>query len=425
MTVSGLSSATLQSVLQQLNSGSSNGTSSSVTSLLNDLNNSGQSSTTNSATPAYVLSSSQKQSQSQLLSYSNLGALINKSESSLSDLINQNGAGVAVDGLGRPLTSSVSVSVDSLASAQTLTSGSYPSTSTDVFGTGTLKLTVGTGTPVSIDITDGSLDGVSSAINNAAAGIASKVVQNNDGSYGLQITGNQTGAANSFALSGLSDLVYDPSTGVGTLQATTTAADASYSVGGVSHTSPTNDNVQVAPGVTTSFTQTGTQTLTSPIGQSNASNSAQTLVSDFNALVSADPTTSSSTASGKSTLTQILDAIAGQTFGTGASSKSLSDLGITVGSNGTLSVDQTKLSSAYTSDPAAFNSVISQAAEAIKSKLSQGNGVADQVKSSVQSLVTQMAHIPTLAEVLSGSSNSASGSSSTSVASQILSGFTA
>ena len=429
MTIAGLSSATLQSLLQQLNSGSSNGSSGSANSLLSALSNSGQSgssstSTTTSGTPAYVLSSSQKQTQSQLFSYSNLGTLINKTESSLSDLLNQNGRGAAVDGLGRPLTHSISVDVKSLATAQTLTSGSFPAADTNVLGTGTLKLTVGTATPVSVSITDGSLNGVSKAINDAAAGIATKVVQNNDGSYSLQITGGKTGAANSFGLSGLSDLVYDPTTGTGTLHATTQAADASYTVDGVAHTSATNDAVQVAPGVVTSFTQTGAQTLSSPIGQSNASTAAQTLVSDFNSLVAADPTTGSSSTS-KATLTQILDKIAAESFNTSTGKKSLADLGVTVGSTGTLSIDQAKLTSAYTSDPTAFNSVISQAASAIKTTLEGSNGVGNQVKSSVHTLMTQLVHIPTLAEVMSGNTSSSSNSSSNSVASQILSGFSA
>ncbi len=427
MTVSGLSTATLQTLLSQLNSGSSNGSSSQTTSLLSALKASKQTTSTNANTsagssPAYVLSTSQKQTQSQLFSYSNMGTLINKAESGLANLLNQNEAGVATDGLGRPLSSAVTVDVTHLATAQTLTTGSFPSSDTTVLGTGTLNVSVGSGSVVPVTINDGSLSGVAKSINDAAAGIAASVVKNNDGSYSLQITGAKTGAENAFSLSGISDLVYSPSTGQGSLQATTTASDAAYSVGGVSKTSPTNDNVTVAPGVTTTFTQTGTQTLSSPVGQSNALNSAQTLVSEFNSLVSADPTGGTTSTSSKSTtITQMLDKVAQQSFG----GKSLSDLGISLGTDGSLSINQSTLTAAYNADPKAFNTTITQAAESIKTALSSSNGVASQVHSSVHSLLTQLVQIPSLAQVLAGNTTSSSGSSSSGVASQILSGYSA
>ena len=241
----------------------------------------------------------------------------------------------------------------------------------------------------------------------------------------LQITGSKTGAANGFGLSGLGDLVYDPTNGTGTLQATARAADATYTIGGVSRTSPTNESVPVASGVVASFTATGPMTLSSPIGQSNASGAAETLVSDFNALISADPTSASTTSSGHSTLTQILDKIAGQSVSTQTGTKSLADLGITVGTDGSLAIDQAKLTSAYSADPAGFNAVITQTAAAVKTTLSSNNGVAEQVKSSVGTLMSQLVHIPTLVDVLSGNSTSAGGSSNSAVASQILSGFSA
>ena len=427
MTVSGLSSATLQSLMSQLNSGSS-GTSSD--GLLNALSQSSTQTTpttseSSGSSPAYVLSSSQQQSQSQLFSYSNLGTLINKTEGSLNSLIDQGSQGIAVDGLGRPLTSSTSVDVQSLAAAQSVISGSYPSQDTNVLGTGTLNVTVGNGTAVPITITDGSLSGVATAINDASAGIAASVKQNNDGSFSLQITGTNTGADNKFGLSGISDLTYDPATDTGSLTATAKAANAAYTVNGVSATSPSNDNVQVAPGVTTNFTKTGVQSVSSPVGQSTADSSAQTLVTDFNSLVSADPSSSSSSSSNSQSMTQILDAVAGQTFTVNGTTSSLADLGITVGGNGQLSIDQSKLASAYSADPSSVNAVLTQAAKAVETTLSSSNGLASQVHSSVSTLLSQMVHLPSLAEILSGSSSTASGTSSSSTASQLLSGFSA
>lgn len=431
MSVSGLSSSTLQSLLAQLNSGSTSSGSNSANSILDALTQSGQTASTDNleqssgSSPAYVLSSSQQQSQSQLQSYSNLGALVNKAESSLSSLSSQNSLGIALNGSGQPLTSAVAVDVQSLATAQTVVTGSYPADDTNVLGTGTLELTVGNGAAVPITVTDGSLNGVAAAINDASAGIAASVKQNTDGSYSLQITGTNTGANNKFGLNGISDLVYDPSSGTGTLTATATAADAAYTVNGVSATSPTNDNVKLADGAVTSFTKTGVQSVASPVGQAQAATTAQTLVTDFNSLVAADPSASSSSSTNSATLTQVLDSVAGQSFAVNGQAKSLADYGITVGSNGQLSIDQSTLASSYSADPAGFNSLITQASKALNSTLSSSNGVADQVQSSVSSILNQLVQMPNLAQILSGDSSTASGDSSSSMASQLMSGLSA
>lgn len=437
MSVSGLSSAALQTLLQQLSSGSStssnSSSSASTSSLLTSLLSNSASTSSSSAssgltgtagTPAYLLSSSQKQAESQLVSYSSLGKLISTTEDSLSNLIKQNSQGVAVDGNGKPLTTSATVDVTQLAAAQSLSSSSYGSADTSVFGTGTLTVTSADGSSQEISITDGSLNGVASAINGASAGIAAQVVQNSDGSYSLQIAGDSTGAANAFSLSGISDLEYDASTGSGALQATSTAQDALYTVnGGTQQSSPTNDNVAIAAGLTTSFTATGSHSVSSPVGESQAESTASTFVSDFNALISGLPSdqqasSSSSSSSSSSTIGNILESIANQTFTVGTTQMSLSDIGISVGSDGSLSLDQSKLSSAYASDPSAVSGVLNQVAQQVSDALSAKGGVGDQVQSSLSTFVTQLVQIPSLADFLSGNSSSTGGS----VADQLLSG---
>ena len=434
MTVSGLSSATLQSLLSKLNTDSSSGGSSGASGLLSALEQSTKTAKsaasttagTNGHDPAFVLSASQQQAQTQLFSYSNLGALVNKTEGSLNNLVAQSSMGIAKDGLGRPLTgASVSLDVTRLATAQSVTTGSFPSASTAVLGTGTLEVSVGSGQMQPITINDGSLDGVAKSINDAAAGIAAAVKQNNDGSYSLQITGSNTGVKNSFTMSGISDLMYDPASGTGSLTATAQAADASYTANGVAATSSSNDNVQVAPGVVTSFSKTGPSTLGSPVGETNASGAAQTLVTDFNNLVAADPNAGAASSSNQATMTQALDQVAGQSFIINGKSQSLADFGISVGSNGQLSVDKAKLASAYGSDPASFNAVITQAAKAINTTLSANNGVGQMVKTNVSNFMTQLVQMPNLAEVLAGNSSSSGGFSSSGDASQLLSGMSA
>jgi flagellar hook-associated protein 2 len=357
-----------------------------------------------------------------LLSYSSLGKLISTTEGALSTLIQQNGQGQPVDGNGKPLSASATVDVSQLASAQALSSSSFGSNDTAVFGTGTLTVTAADGSSQNIAITDGSLNGVASAINNSAAGIAADVVQNSDGSYHLEIAGISTGKNNAFSLSGISDLAFDPSTGSGALQQTNAAQDALYTVnGGAQQSSPTNDNVMVAPGITASFAATGTQTATSSLGQAKTEQTASSLVSDFNALVAGLPSDQQASAatSKTSTIGSALEQIANQTFTVGSSKMTLADIGITVGSDGTLSLDQTKLDSAYAADPTSVSGVITQVAQQVNDALSQKGGLGDQVQSSLGTIVSQLVHVPTLADYLSGNASSSGGSA----ADQLLAGM--
>ena len=95
----------------------------------------------------------------------------------------------------------------------TSTPGFDPS-ATQVFNTGTLQIQLGTinnqnqtFTPgsagaVTVNITDGSLNGVASAINAANAGVTAQVVQDSSGNYQIELTGNTAGAADAFVVTG-------------------------------------------------------------------------------------------------------------------------------------------------------------------------------------------------------------------------------
>lgn len=418
MSVSGVSSATLQNLLQSLNSGTSNSSSNSTSGLSSSLlgalaatnvsaSDSASASTSNS--PAYVLSSSQKQAESQLLGYSNLGKLISNTESALKGVISQNNLGQAVDGNGKALTTNVTVSVSQLATGQTLASSSFGSADSAVFGTGTLTLTGSTGASKDLTITDGSLNGVASAINGSGTGVNAYVVQNTDGSYQLQLTG-PTGAANAFSLSGIPDLAFDPSTGAGTLQQTVAPHDALYSVnGGAQQSSASNDSVTVAPGVTTSFTATGSQSIATSLGQTQSTQSVNSFIADINAMISGLPSDQQASASTSSSTTigGVLAKLAGQSYTVGNSQKTLADIGITVGSDGSLTLDQAAYQTAYSADPSAVTGLVNQVAQSINNALSQKGGASDVVQSSLKSMVSQMVHVPTLADYMSSSGLSA------------------
>lgn len=154
------------------------------------------------------------------------------------------------------VTGSYSIEVLSLASRQTLASSAYASADTAV-GSGTLRIQLGstgaggTGfTPdpdrpeASITIAAGStLAQVRDAINAAGAGVTATLVADGTGQR-LMLRSTDTGAAQAFAVAvddddgnstdtnGLSALAYDPVSGTG-MQRTQTASDASVKVNGL------------------------------------------------------------------------------------------------------------------------------------------------------------------------------------------------
>ncbi|NYD88684.1 flagellar filament capping protein FliD [Sphingomonas melonis] len=110
---------------------------------------------------------------------------------------------------------SSSITVNALASAQGARSAAVADRSATI-GTGTLTLKLGTatynstgtamtdftatsGTSVSINVTDGSLDGIASAINAAKAGVTASVITDADGKAVLSLKGT-TGSAQAFTL---------------------------------------------------------------------------------------------------------------------------------------------------------------------------------------------------------------------------------
>jgi flagellar hook protein FlgE len=100
-----------------------------------------------------------------------------------------------------------------LTTTNTQTTPGFDPTTTQVYNTGTLQIQTGTldvaggtftpgGAAVTVNVTDGSLQGVASAINAAGAGVTASVVQDTTGNYQLQISGNTIGAANGFTIAG-------------------------------------------------------------------------------------------------------------------------------------------------------------------------------------------------------------------------------
>ncbi len=161
-----------------------------------------------------------------------------------------------------------SVEVQQLASVQTLATGVMPSTSTP--GAGTLRIELGTwgagkktsftarpdatAVDVSIAATD-TLADIRDKINAAGAGVTALVMTDSAGSR-LLIRSNATGAANAFRTSGLPALAFDPSAGASTMTQSQIAADAAATVNGLPVASASNTLADIVDGLTLNLNAT-------------------------------------------------------------------------------------------------------------------------------------------------------------------------
>ncbi|WP_343046819.1 flagellar filament capping protein FliD [Sphingomonas chungangi] len=267
-----------------------------------------------------------------------------------------------------------SVTVNALAQAQTVKSATY--STTQAFNTGTLTLTVGTGSPVAINIdsTNNTLSGVAQAINSAGAGVTASIITGSDGTATMVLKGT-SGAANSFTLAAaddstatqptggqsLSALSYDGTASSG-LTRTQAAQDASVTVDGVTVTRSSNTFNDVIPGVSMTLSKVGTVNLSSTRPNDAITEAVNDFVTAYNQLLSeinTDTAASSGTASagplrGNAALRQLktqLSQLSTTPLNASGSIRTLAELGVKTAQDGTLSVDSSTLSSMLTKYP--------------------------------------------------------------------------
>lgn len=291
-------------------------------------------------------------------------------------------------------TGTYNVSVSQLAEAQSVTSGAFADPSTSIVGSGTITIQLGqydsgtnsfaaSSTPsVSVSVTNASLNDIAAAINGAGAGVTASVVQDSSG-YHLALSSNSTGAANGFSVtvadsdgtntdtSGLSQIAFDPTAAAGAgqnLTETQAAQDAAYSVDGIAATSATNNGVSVASGLTVNLLQPGSTTVSVTQDSTALTAAAQGFVDAYNTLVGTvnSLTASGGALAGDSTSSQLMSDLQNemlQSFSGGGSFSSLSDLGITPNTDGTLSLDSTTLQNAFNSDPTGAQGLLNSVAQ--------------------------------------------------------------
>ncbi|MET4570873.1 flagellar filament capping protein FliD [Rhodanobacter soli] len=274
--------------------------------------------------------------------------------SSDTDVLNATATGNAVAG-------SYKIEVTQLASALKASSGAFTDSSTQI-GTGTLTITVGgQAMNLSIDGSNGSLASIRDAINKASdnPGVSATIVNGTDGAH-LVLSGTRTGAANGFTVSssggdgGLAALNYDPAASSGNgLSVINAASDALYTIDGLAANSAGNSVSTAIDGLTLNLSTLGTSTVSVADDPSKATSALTNLVNTYNSFVGIyqnltkyDATSKVAGAMiGDATLNGINSTLS-RIIGGSANGATLSSIGISLQVDGTLKLDNDKLSAA-------------------------------------------------------------------------------
>jgi len=300
-------------------------------------------------------------------------------------------AAVSVTSTTTAAAGSYAVEVSQLAQSQGLASGAYADSATTV-GSGTLHIEIGTwnagltsflaepaktAIDIPISAAEGTLDGIKAKINAANAGVTASIVRDSSGAR-LVLRSTATGASSSVRISvvdddgtandaaGLSALAFDPPTAAaqlppvtGQMSQTQAAKDAKATINGLAITSATNTLANVIDGVTLTLGKVTTAPVDVNVALDTATlrtavGSLAKAYSDMNAYIASQTkydaaTKKAATLQGdRSTLT--LQSNLRATFlssGTASSVYSrLSDVGMEIQPDGSLKVNDAKLTAA-------------------------------------------------------------------------------
>jgi flagellar hook-associated protein 2 len=275
---------------------------------------------------------------------------------------------LSVSATSEAVAGSTTITVNRLAQAQVEQSQGYSDTGTTTVGTGTVTVGVGAAAKqITINSSNNTLSGLRDAINSAGVGVTASITDLGSLSthdYHLVLTSNTTGEANA--------VTWTPTLSGGTAPTwttTTAASDASITVGSGSTattlTKSSNTISDVMSGVTLNLKAADVSnpvTVTITADTSGMSTAISDFVDQYNSVVntisaqfaySSDTQTSGALMgdytlqSIQSDLSQVLNVVPGLS----SDANSLTQIGFTMASDGTLSVDQDTLSSALASNP--------------------------------------------------------------------------
>ncbi|MDN6297940.1 MAG: flagellar filament capping protein FliD [Halomonas sp.] len=289
--------------------------------------------------------------------------------SSLSASTNGDSVGAAADKNAMP--GSYRINVETLATRGTLASGNSTGDPTDVVAVSaqSMELTFGDGTTKSVAIeADSTLEDVRDAINaDEESGVNASIINDGTG-YRLALSSRETGADASienFTFNGDATIAADNATveNGGTLQAGT---DASLTVNGIGITSANNQVEDAIQGVTLNLKEAGESTVTVEQDTLAVREAINGFVDAYNDLKETTGKLTSFNAetgqagelNGDSTVRMMesrLRSVVGGIGESGGDFSMLSDIGIALEKDGTLSVDSDKLDEVLSTDQQALS----------------------------------------------------------------------
>lgn len=309
---------------------------------------------------------------------------------------------------------SYAVNVTQLATAQKSFSHAYDTGTS--FGQGSLSFTVGGVAQPVIDLTDQAsytLQEIGAKINNANMGITATVIAGTDGDR-LVLTGNKTGEDNDFSFTttiaapdsvpsgtpqaALSDLDTAPGLAV------SSAANAEITIDGVAVSSDTNTFANAIGGVTFTALKSGSSaTITVQTDGTKIKDAVQKFVDSYNSVVTKikeNSTYDLSTKTGKlfngdSSARAIRESLS-NARGTipselsGASIKTLSELGVRIQQDGLLSLDTSVLNQAISTSASDVTTTIAAYGKALSDTVSNIMGENGLLSNRVNSLNTSV-----------------------------------
>ncbi|WP_439893141.1 flagellar filament capping protein FliD (plasmid) [Ralstonia sp. 25C] len=224
------------------------------------------------------------------------------------------------------------------------------------------------GGSITINSSNNTLSGIRDAINSANLGVSASIVNDGSGNpYRLVLTSTAGGSSSEMKISVSGDstlqslLSQDPA-GTQNMTEVTTGQNALATVNGIAVQSPTNTLSNVVDGTSFTLAKTGSTTVSVANDPTATTNAVTSFVNGYNALRtqlnnlthidtanSANNGPLAGDVSTKTLVNQITDVL-GQAVGNGAY-QSLGSVGITMNSDGTLTLDNSKLSTAIASSP--------------------------------------------------------------------------
>lgn len=282
------------------------------------------------------------------------------------------------------------VDIQKLAAGQAVVSSAVPAATSEL-GFGTLQIELGswTGTPVDgftakagtspvqISIAEGetSLSAIRDKINGANAGVVASIVNDASGAR-LSIRSKDTGVENAFRITatetfddgdeatGLSALSYDLAGGSSQMTRTQTAANSQVKINGIDVSSASNTLTDVVDGLTLTLQQqtTGPTDVTVASDTSSLKTKITEFVTAYNELSNYLRTQTSYNADTKTagalqgdfsvtSMGSQLRGVLNEASTAGSTWSRLSEVGITMGKDGTLSTDSTRLDNALKNLP--------------------------------------------------------------------------